>query len=155
MGRQLRISMHITTLADDCRRLEVIQQELVREWLTHDGSTVDRLLAPEWMVTHADGRTSTSEEVLREFDSGGNRLLEGRVDEIKVRMFEGFAIVTGRTYARGEYKGHAYDVNLRFADAFVRRSGGRQCRRTLVGSRRMKRVPGPDFGTEGSPSKSV
>jgi len=38
-------------------------------------------------------------------------------------MFEGFAIVTGRTYARGEYKGHASDVTLRFTDVFARREG--------------------------------
>jgi len=77
----------------------------VREWLTHDGSTVDRLLAPEWMVTHADGRTSTREEVLREFDSGGNRLLEGRVDEIKVRMFDGLRSSPGARTRAGSTRG--------------------------------------------------
>jgi hypothetical protein len=91
-------------VADDYRRLEEIQEELVRAWLTHDRSILDRLLAPEWMVTQADGRTSTREGVMLEFDSGGNRLLEGNVDDIKVRVFENCAIVTGCTYARGEYK---------------------------------------------------
>ena len=107
----------------DSRRLEAIQQELVRAWLTRDRSILDRLLAPEWTVTHADGRISTREEVLREFDSGGNRLLEGRVEDIKVRVFDDCAVVIGRTYARGEYKGHGYDVTLRFTDVFVRRGG--------------------------------
>jgi len=63
--------------------LEAIQRELVRAWITHDRSILDRLLAPDWMVTHADGRMSAREEVLREFDSGGNRLLEGRVEDVK------------------------------------------------------------------------
>ena len=80
-GRQLWI--RITLSADDSRRLEAIQREVVRAWITHDRSILDRLLAPEWMVTHADGRMSTREEVLREFDSGGNRLLEGRVEDVK------------------------------------------------------------------------
>jgi DUF917 family protein len=71
----------------------------------------------------ADGRMSTREEVLREFDSGGNRLLEGWVEDVTARVFDGFAVVTGRTYARGEYKGHAYDVTLRSTDVFVRRDG--------------------------------
>jgi ketosteroid isomerase-like protein len=110
-------------VADDYRRLEEIQEELVRAWLTHDRSILDRLLAPEWMVIQADGRTSTREGVMLEFDSGGNRLLEGNVDDIKVRVFENCAIVTGRTYARGEYKGRAYEVRLRFTDSFVRRGG--------------------------------
>ena len=110
-------------VTDDFRRLQEIQQELVRAWLTHDRSILDRLLAPEWMVTHADGRMSTLEEVMRDFDSGGNRLLEGKVDDVKVRVFENCAIVTGRTYARGEYKGRSYEVWLRFTDSFVRRGG--------------------------------
>jgi ketosteroid isomerase-like protein len=78
------------------------------------------------MVTHADGRISTREEVRREFDSGGNRLLEGRVEDVKVRVFDDCAVVIGRTYARGEYKGHLYDVTLRFTDVFVRRDEGWQ-----------------------------
>jgi len=89
------------------------------------------------MVTHPDGRISTRDEVMRDFDSGGNRLLEGKVDEVKVRVFENCAIVTGRTYARGECKGRAYEVRLRFTDSFVRRAGnGRQWRRMLAGSRK-------------------
>jgi ketosteroid isomerase-like protein len=107
---------------DDFRRLGAIQRELVER----DRSILDRLLAPEWMVTHADGRVSTREEVLREFDGGGNRLSEGQVEDIKVRVFDDCAVVIGRTYARGEYKGHLYDVTLRFTDVFVRRDEGWQ-----------------------------
>jgi len=74
------------------------------------------------MVTHADGRISTREEVLRDFDTGMNRLLEGQIDELRIRSFGAFAIVHGRTRARGEYKGHDYDVTLRFTDVFKRQS---------------------------------
>ena len=107
--------------ADACKQLEEIQNQLANAWITRNRSTLERLLAPEWMVTHTDGRVSTREEVLRDFDTGANRLLEGHVDDIKVRLFDGFAIVNGRTHARGEYNGHPYDVTLRFTDVFVRR----------------------------------
>lgn len=90
---------------DDCKQLEEIQHQLAQAWITRDRSTIERILAPEWIVTHIDGRMSSKEDVLRDFDTGANRLLEGRVDEIKVRLFEGFAIVHGRTQARGEYNG--------------------------------------------------
>lgn len=86
----------VSAAGDDSRRLEAIQQELVQAWLTRDRSILDRLLAPEWMVTHADARISTREKVLREFDSGGNRLLERRVEDVKVRVFDGCAVVIGR-----------------------------------------------------------
>src|ERR1700758_3326253 len=101
-----------TTEEDDRKQLEDIQQQLVKAWVTHDRSTIDRLLAPDWMVTHTDGRISTRDEVLRDFDAGANRLLEGRVDDIRVRVIDCFAVVTGRTHARGEYKDQKYDVTL-------------------------------------------
>jgi len=112
-----------STTEDDCRQLEEIQQQLVKAWVTHERSILERLLAPEWRVTRADGRVSTRDDVLREFDSGANRLREGKVDDILVRTFGDFAMVTGRTQARGEYAGQAYDVTLRFTDVFVRRNG--------------------------------
>ena len=116
------VSAQTTTQADDRKKLEDIQQQLIKAWVTRDRSALERLLAPDWMVTHVDGRISTREDVLRDFDTGANRLLEGQVDDVKVRLFEGFAIVTGRTRARGEYKGQKYDVTLRFTDVFVRRN---------------------------------
>jgi ketosteroid isomerase-like protein len=60
---------------------------------------------------------------VRAFDTGANRLEDGKIDDLLVRTFADFAIVTGRTQARGEYAGQAYDVTLRFTDVFVRRSG--------------------------------
>lgn len=116
------MSAQTPTPADDRKQLEDIQHQLVSAWIKRDRSTLERLIAPDWIVTHTDGRMSTREEVLREFDTGANRLLEAQIDDIRVRSFEAFAIVTGRTHARGEYKGQEYDVTLRFTDVFVRRN---------------------------------
>lgn len=112
--------MSTASVQDHRKQLEDIQSQLAQAWITRDRSTLERLLAPEWMVTHTDGGISTKQEVLRDFDTGANRLREGHIDDIKVRRFEGFAIVNGRTHARGEYNGHAYDVTLRFTDVFIR-----------------------------------
>ena len=46
------------------KELEDIQQQLIRAWVTRDRSLLERLLAPDWMVTHTEGRMSTREEVL-------------------------------------------------------------------------------------------
>lgn len=105
---------------DDRQQLENIQQQLVKAWVTRDRSILERLLAPDWKVTHTDGRMSSREEILRDFETGANRLLEGHVDDLNVRSFDSFAIVTGRTHARGEYRGRSYDVTLHFTDVFAR-----------------------------------
>lgn len=101
--------------------LEQVQQQLISAWIHRDRLALERLLAQEWMVTHADARMSTRDEVLRDLDTGANRLLEGAVDDLRFRVYKDFAVITGRTSARGEYKGHAYDVRLRFTDVLVHR----------------------------------
>ena len=103
--------------------LETVQRQLISAWIHRDRSLLERLLAQEWTVTHADGRLLTREDVLRDLETGANRLLDGAVDDLRFRVYEGFALVTGRTRARGEYKGHPYDVKLRFTDVLVQRAG--------------------------------
>lgn len=103
--------------------LEQAQQQLISAWIHRDHSALERLLAQEWMVTHTDARMSTRDEVLRDLDTGANRLLEGGVDDLRFRGYKHFAVVTGRTRARGEYNGQAYDVRLRFTDVLVHRDG--------------------------------
>lgn len=101
--------------------MEEIQQQLIKAWVYRERSNLERLLAPEWMVTHTDGRMSSREDALHDLDTGANRLLEGQVDDLRFRIYKDFAVVTGRTRARGEYKGQPYDVRLRFTDVFLRR----------------------------------
>jgi hypothetical protein len=97
-----------TNEAEDRQQREDIQRQLVHAWITHDRFILDRLLNPEWMVTHADGRLPSRAGILRDFDTGSNRLLEVP------------------HYARGEYKGHPCNVTLRFTDVFLRRGAGWQ-----------------------------
>ena len=106
---------------DAHKQLEEIQHQLRRAWATRDLATIERLLAPEWSVTHVDGNVLSRADVLHDFETGNNRLLESHIDELKVRIYEGVAIVTGRNHSRGEYRGQPYDVKLRFTDVFVDR----------------------------------
>jgi ketosteroid isomerase-like protein len=112
-----------TPSVPECAELEQVQQQLIAAWIHRDHSALERLLAEEWSMTHTDGRMSTRDEVLRDLDTGVNRLLEGGVDDLRFRVYKDFAVVTGRTRARGEYKRHSYDVRLRFTDVLVRRDG--------------------------------
>jgi Domain of unknown function (DUF4440) len=106
---------------DDRRQLEDIQRQLSKAWATRDFATINQLLATDWSVTHIDGAILSREEVLRNFESRDNQLLESDIDDLRVGVYDGFAIVTGRNHARGEFKGQKYDVTLRFTDVFIRR----------------------------------
>ena len=108
----------------DIRRLTEIQQELASAWIARDRATIERLIAPDWIVTHVEGQRLTRADVFRDmFDSDATRIESTAVDEIAVRLFGDAAVVTGRTHAVGTQSGTAFDVQLRFTDVFVRRDG--------------------------------
>jgi ketosteroid isomerase-like protein len=110
--------------ADPVRQLTDLQQELARAWVAGDRAVIERIIAPEWIVTGPDGQISTRADVLREvFETRTHRIASLTVDEVRVRVFGDAAVVTGRTRGRGEAGNTPYDVEIRFTDTFVRRDG--------------------------------
>jgi ketosteroid isomerase-like protein len=111
----------------DVARLREIQEELASAWAARDRATIERLIAPDWSVTHVEGQRLTRADVFRMmFESDANQMEPSTVDEVDVRLFGDAAVVTGRTHARGSLSGVPYDMRLRFTDVFVRRPAGWQ-----------------------------
>ena len=107
----------------EIQQLKSIQQQLAAAWIARDRDTLERLPAPDWMVTHVTGQRMTRADVLRDMlESAATRIESMDVDEVDVRLFGDAAVVTGRTHARGLQADAAVDVTLRFTDVFVRRS---------------------------------
>lgn len=104
------------TAEDELRELE---QELARAWVGGDRAAIDAIIADDWSVIDISGRVRTKGEVFDDmFGPLGPRITEMIVDDIRVRLFEGWAIVTGRTSATGNDE---LTVRLRFTDIAVRR----------------------------------
>jgi len=104
-----------------------IQERLAAAWVAGDPSFHRQVLADDWSVIDATGRVRTKAEVLGEsFGDPERKITLGKIDDIKVRTFGDWAIVTGRTHAAGEYRGEPFDVTLRFTDVFARRDGSWQ-----------------------------
>jgi ketosteroid isomerase-like protein len=106
--------------------LNALEQRLVRAWVEHDRAAVVELLSDDWKVIDPGGRVLTKAQVLEEFDTGARKLESGTIDEVEVRAYGDFAVVTGRTTAQGSYEGNTVSVRLRFTDVFVRRGGAWQ-----------------------------
>ena len=107
--------------------LRGIEERLATAWVEGDRSFIERILADDWSVTDLTGRVLTKAEVLTEaFGSDDRKITSMRIDEIDVRPFGDWAIVTGRTQASGEYQGNTVEVVLRFTDVFAYRDGNWQ-----------------------------
>ena len=108
---------------DVTSELTRIEHRLVKAWLDGDRAAVDSILAPDWSVIDLTGRVLTKAQVMQELGSGERRIESGSVDELRVRTFGAFAIVTGRSVLAGSYKGQRASVVQRFTDVFAKRDG--------------------------------
>lgn len=104
--------------------LRHLEERLAVAWVEGDRSFIEQVLADDWSVTDLTGRVLKKADVIEEaFGSKDRQIVSMRIDEINVRPFEGWAIVTGRTHAAGEYQGEVAEVKLRFTDVFANRNG--------------------------------
>lgn len=112
--------------SDVAELLSSIEERLAAAWVSGDSSFHERVLADDWSVIDAAGRILSKAEVLEEAFSGDREITLGQIDEISVRPFGDWAIVTGRTRIAGRYLGEEMSVMLRFTDVFAYRDGNWQ-----------------------------
>jgi len=107
--------------------LREIEERLAAAWVEGDRLFIEQTLADDWSVTDLTGQVLTKAEVLKEvFGSGTRQIVSMQIDDMNVRPFGDWAIVTGRTIAAGEYEGEVAEVMLRFTDVFAYRNGSWQ-----------------------------
>lgn len=109
-----------TAVAEELREIE---NQLVAAWVAGDRSVHERVLSDDWSVIDAQGRIRNKAEVLEEMFRPGEREISGRIDEVVVRPYGDWAIVTGKTHVAGRYEGNDINVTLRFMDVFRRTDG--------------------------------
>ena len=105
---------------ETARELTLIEEQLAASWVAGDHTYHDRVLADDWTVIDPTGNILTKADVLREAFSGDRKIDKGKIDQVNVRDFGDWAVVTGRTQMSGSYKGQKMDVILRFTDVFIR-----------------------------------
>lgn len=112
--------------SDVVKILSGIEEGLAAAWVAGDSTFHERVLADDWSVIDITGRILTKADVLREAFTGDRQITSGRIDQISVRPFGDWAIVTGRTHMTGKYHGEEMEVMLRFTDVFAYREGNWQ-----------------------------
>jgi ketosteroid isomerase-like protein len=104
-------------MTEESAPLHQLEQRLIRAWIERDRETVDEILAADWSVIDPGGCVLTKAQVMAEgFESGARNIESGTIDEVRVRLFGHFAVVTGRTVATGTYQDSPFAVQLRFTD---------------------------------------
>jgi hypothetical protein len=107
------------------------EEEAVRtlqwEWLAAlergDVAAVERIVAPDYVTTAADGNVLTRAQDLETLASGDLRFDKAGLEQLHVRVFGDSAVTTGIAFFVGSVRGRRFEGRERFTDTWVKRGG--------------------------------
>jgi ketosteroid isomerase-like protein len=105
------------TVAD----LDSQYQEAVKK---NDASTMDRILADNFILVTGRGQTFTKSDLLKEARDGSTIYEHQEDSQRTVRVFGDTAVVTALLWAKGTEKSKPFEYKLWFSDVYLRTPNG-------------------------------
>ncbi len=133
MNRSIAIAVAVVVLAvmtlvgrqvlaadDDRKVVAALDTEYQAAVKKNDAATMDRILADDFVLVTASGKTYTKADLLNDARAG-RTAYEYQEDTMQtVRVWDDTAAVTARLWEKGSDDGHAFDHKLWFSDIYVR-----------------------------------
>ena len=89
-----------------------------------DKTTLDEVLAPEFIYTSPNGAITTKQQILENIGKPGPRQMKSnRTADVEFILLGESAVVTGRYIEDGIYTGKPYQIETRYTDVYTRRNG--------------------------------
>jgi ketosteroid isomerase-like protein len=104
-----------------------IAEETFKAFVQQDAAALERLLPDDFTHTNPRGEVRTKSDAIALAKSGDYKIEVGKTEDVKVRMFDNAALVTGRRIEKSTYKGKKNDVATQFTSVYVKRNGKWQC----------------------------
>jgi ketosteroid isomerase-like protein len=110
--------------SDDQDQVAALDTEYQAAVKNNDATTMDRLLAADFMLIVGTGTPFTKSELLDEARSGRVHYEHQESTRRRVRVWGDTAVVTALLHASGVTEGKAFDKTLWFSDTYIRTSSG-------------------------------
>jgi hypothetical protein len=94
--------------------------------VSRDLAVIDRLLAPELIYTHGDGRVIDKAAFIADLKTGDFKYVSIDPLDIRVRLFGDTAIVAGEAAMQVVNKGVPAQIRIRYTNTQLRRNGAWQ-----------------------------
>jgi ketosteroid isomerase-like protein len=118
------VGRHVSVADDDRKAVAALDREYQAAVKKNDAATMDRILADDFVLVTASGKTYTKADFLNDA-RGGRTVYEHQEDTMQtVRVWGDAAAVTARLWEKGSDDGHAFDHTLWFSDIYVRTPAG-------------------------------
>src|SRR5207247_11427008 len=86
------------------REVRAMEKQWNEARVRADVDTLNRILAADWTITHADGTINTKAEYLADLKSGVRKFSgEVKEDELTVRVYDDTAVAAGVSDSKGTY----------------------------------------------------
>jgi hypothetical protein len=109
---------------DDKKTVAALDTEYQAAVKINDVSTMDRILADDFILVTGSGKTYTKADMLNDTKSAGTRYERNDEDIQAVRVWGNTAVVTAKLWEKGSTNGHSFDRRFWFSDTYVRTSAG-------------------------------
>lgn len=110
---------------DDAKTVAALDTEYQAAVAKNDATTMDRILADDFVLVTGRGKVYTKADLLKE--ARGGKTVYERQEEIeqKVRVWANTAVVTALLWVKGTGEdGKTFDYKLWFSDTYVRTPSG-------------------------------
>ncbi|MCM3879651.1 MAG: nuclear transport factor 2 family protein [Vicinamibacterales bacterium] len=108
------------------QELRQVERDRFAAMVKRDAAVIDKLLAPELIYTHGDGRVIDKATFIAELKSGDFQYVTIEPTDVSVRVFGDAAVVTGGAGMHVINKGVPAQIKIRYTNTQVRRSGSWQ-----------------------------
>jgi ketosteroid isomerase-like protein len=88
-----------------------------------DAAAADRLLADDYVFLQADGQVSNKAQNIAVLRDPAFVCESVTTEDVKVRLFHGVAVVTGRIIMRANYRGQDVGGEFLYTDVWAKRDG--------------------------------
>ena len=95
--------------------------------LKPDTTTIENLLADDYIGIHSDGTVNTKAQEMDSFRSGTLKYETHELRDMKIRVYGDAAVVTAALSVKGTIMGKPFSGAVRITRVWVERNGGWKC----------------------------
>jgi len=105
------------------REIEDLEEARNQAVLHRDVTALDRMTSDDYTFITLKGELRTKADILKGFASGSFHYESRQISDLKVRVYDDTAVVTGRSVQKGMENGKDYSGDYRFTRVYVNENG--------------------------------
>ena len=109
---------------DDQKNVASLDKQYQAAVKANDASTMERILADDFILVEGDGSAHSKSDLLEEARSKRITYLHQDESEQTVRVWGDTAVVTAKLWGKGTQDGKPFDWKLWFSDTYIRTPAG-------------------------------